>query len=304
MKVALLFIASLPLLTQAAPVIKLPDLPPTVLSEVGQLSFKHIDESSGLVQSKLWPEVLWTHNDSGDKARIYAIDLVGDIIKPKKAKKDFKGIKIPDTVNIDWEDITTDDNGNLIIAACGNNENARRDLALYLIREPNPYLIEESRSLQIYPFEWPDQKEFPALVRNFDCEAVFFAMGKIHLLTKHEKDGFTKLYRFDSLEPNKLNTPILIDTFDIRGKVTGADYSQTLSLLAILTYNGVWTFDVNGSSDDFFNGQIAWLPLDRSITNKVEGICIVDNDLYISNEQRSLYKLPLDQLITVRTPAE
>ena len=47
------------------------------------IDFDEIVESSGIIKSKKYPGVFWTHNDSGDSARIFAITEDGKIIKPK-----------------------------------------------------------------------------------------------------------------------------------------------------------------------------------------------------------------------------
>ncbi len=67
-----------------------------------------IVESSGIIRSKKYPGVFWTHNDSGDSARIFAISEDGKIIKPKWFKGEYKGIEVVNATHIDWEDIATD----------------------------------------------------------------------------------------------------------------------------------------------------------------------------------------------------
>ena len=67
-----------------------------------------IYEASGLVKSRMWPNIIWTHNNSGDEPRIFPIRKDGSIIKPTWME-DYIGIQIPDAVNVDWESITTDD---------------------------------------------------------------------------------------------------------------------------------------------------------------------------------------------------
>ena len=74
-----------------------------------------IVESSGIIRSKKYPGVFWTHNDSGDSARIFAISEDGKIIKPKWFKGEYKGIEVVNATHIDWEDIATDRAGNLIM---------------------------------------------------------------------------------------------------------------------------------------------------------------------------------------------
>ena len=83
-------------------------------------------------------------------------------------------MRIPDAVNIDWEDIAVDDAGNIIIGACGNNANTRRDLALYMIREPHPLATTMTRVWKRIDFHFPEQTDFPPEKANFDCEAVFW----------------------------------------------------------------------------------------------------------------------------------
>ena len=53
--------------------------------------------------------------------------------KPKWFKGKYKGIEIIDANNIDWVDIATDSEGNLVIGDFGNNWSFRHDLCLYVI---------------------------------------------------------------------------------------------------------------------------------------------------------------------------
>ncbi len=276
--------------------VSLPDKAPVTLVPYGNLSFSPIDESSGLVKSRLWHNVFWTHNDAGDEPRIFPVKRDGRIIKPEWAEE-YAGVKVPDAVNIDWEDIATDNDGNLIIGAFGNNSNTRRDLGVYLIKEPFPSQAIATRISLKIPFYYPDQESIPPKNKNFDAEAVFWAKGKIYIFTKHRGDDFTKLYRLDSMNPFKPNPLPSIGVFDIKGQVTGADASPDGNRLAVLTYNAVWLFEVSGPSDEYFNGKILWLPIEAK---QCEGICFDGNKLIISNEQRDLFELPIDNLIVVK----
>ncbi len=119
--------------------VSLPDKAPIVLSPVNRINFKPINESSGLVKSRTFQDVFWTHNDSEDKARIFAIRRDGSIIKSKNSLNNYGGIKITQAENVDWEEIAVDDAGNLIIADSGNNDNLRKDLTIYFVKEPDPF---------------------------------------------------------------------------------------------------------------------------------------------------------------------
>ena len=79
--------------------------------------------------------------------------------------------------------------------------------------------------------------------------------------------------------------------------VTAADVSEDGKTLVVLTYNNVWLFEVKNESDNYFRGKISWLPIQA---NQCEGICLVDKTILISNEQKELFELSLDELIVVK----
>ncbi len=278
--------------------IQLPDVAPVELKVCGNLKFEPIVESSGIVRSRLWPEVLWTHNDSGDRARIFPVKKDGSIISPSWSDQSYEGVILLDAVNVDWEDIAIDKYNNLIIGAFGNNGNARRDLAIYILAEPNPYERYNTRILFKIPFVYPDQKEFPAKKRNFDAEALFYAKDKLYILSKNRADDYTKLYRFDSTKTDAVNVLTLISSFKIRSQVTAADANSDGTKIAVLTYRAVWLFESQDGSDDYFNGKISWLPIKNG--KICEGICFYDDSLIISNEQRSLFEIKTENLYVVR----
>src|SRR6266566_1484018 len=62
----------------------------------GTLHSPRVKESSGIAASRAHPGVLWTHNDSGDDAYVYATDLAG---------ADRGVVRIRGARAVDWEDI-------------------------------------------------------------------------------------------------------------------------------------------------------------------------------------------------------
>ena len=298
MKTATLLILSFFLISLSAQVISvnLPEKEPVKLKPFAKFDYAEIDESSALVKSRVWKDVFWTLNDSGDEARIFPINRNGKVLRAVWQKEEA-GIKIPDAVNIDWEDISADNNGNLIIGAFGNNNSSRRDLAIYILKDPKPQFTSITRIFQKIPFYFPEQKSFPDSSLNFDCEAVFSANDKIYLLTKHRTNTNTCLYRFDSLNPLIENPVSKIGEFNIDGMVTAADVSEDGTKLTVLTYNNIWLFQVTKYSDDYFHGKISWLPISAK---QCEGICFDEDNLLISNEQTELFRISLSDLIPIR----
>jgi hypothetical protein len=277
--------------------IDLPEMEPVELQPFAVIDFPAVNEASGLVKSRLWKDVFWTHNDSGDEPRIFPVREDGRIIKPLWMRE-YGGIRIPDSVNVDWESITTDDKGNLYIGDIGNNSNTRRDLCFYIVEEPYPSETVVTRVSKRISFYYSDQKSIPPKRRNYDAEAMFWKRGKIYILTKHRSDTYTKLYRLDSMNPFKENPAVPIGRFNCRGQVSGADISPDGLKLALLTYNSVWLFEVsNNKTDDYFNGKVFWLPI-KAV--HAEAICLDGNRIIMANEEGELFRLNKNDLLMMR----
>jgi hypothetical protein len=277
--------------------VNLPALKPVALKPYAALEIPAHLEPSGLVKSRRWPDVYWTHNDSGDGPRIFPVHRDGRIY-PSARYGAAHGVHIPDAVNVDWEDITADDQGHLIIGDFGNSEqNDRRDLCLYYLFEPHPSVGQTSVARKVF-FAYPDQKEWPSPVRNFDAEALFYAHGHVYTLTKHRSDTGTTLYRLDSMEPHRINMLTKLESFDTQGQVTGADASADGKRLAVLTYTGVWVFDAK-EKEKWFDGAVRWLPTED---DEAEAITLDGEHLLISADEGDgdLYDVPVAQLTVVR----
>ena len=142
--------------------------PESAVRKVLDIEFPAINEQSGLAKSQTYDDVLWVHNDSGDVPRLFALDSQGKIIIPsflegrfhgeevEAGKEAYPGLTIELAANIDWEDIAIT-KGAIYIADMGNNGNARRDLGIYVINEPNPVAVSRTRPYQFIPVSYPDQ---------------------------------------------------------------------------------------------------------------------------------------------------
>jgi hypothetical protein len=128
-----------------------------------------LKEISGL--EKFNDSILIAINDSGNSPLIFFIDLKGEIIK-----KTF----VSNALNIDWEDLTIDDEGNLYIADVGNNDHLRKDLCIFKLNAHQAFNSDSIRAEKIY-FTYTDQLD---VSQSHDCEAVFWFEDSLHLLTK------------------------------------------------------------------------------------------------------------------------
>ena len=247
---------------------------------IGRVEHEALEEISGIVKSALG-DFYWVHNDSGDEARLFAIDADARVLRPpymRVPEADWPGHVIDSAWNFDWEDIALAD-GVLYIADVGNNGNARRDLGVYVVNEPDPLAIPRMRTLKFLPVRYPDQKNYPANLWHFDCEAVFVADDKLYFITKHRRPGEiggfeagAKLYRLDTSFTDRENVLTLVGTHEGVFLATGADLSPDGSRLAVSTYDALWIFDRPAHGDNWLSGTAWRLDLDRLVVKQLEAV--------------------------------
>lgn len=104
---------------------------PRVPHQVCTLQDKRIDESSGLAASRRYPDLIWTHNDSGDTARAFLIDHKGQT----RAVVNLIGAEA-----IDWEDMEVVGEGAaawVYTGDIGDNFERRPNVVVYRFHEPD-----------------------------------------------------------------------------------------------------------------------------------------------------------------------
>jgi hypothetical protein len=242
-------------------------------------SSDEIVESSGLVKSRQFDGVFWTHNDRGDRARIFAVSANGNLIQE---------IEIRGAQNVDWEDIATDNSGRLYIGDFGDNRKKHQQRVIYVVKEPNPFESDFAPVLRRILFDFPARKNRQPKKNAVDCEALFWANGQLYCLTKHSQEKITRLYRFDLSEDVHHQTLTEIAEFKIDGAVTSADASIDGNKLLVLCYESIFLFEKPASSDNYLVGPFKRIPIPEK---KSEGICFDGADIFFSNEQGEIYKI-------------
>jgi hypothetical protein len=237
-----------------------------------------VNESSGLskVEGK---ETFWTHNDGGGKPEIYEVDLKGNLV----SSCELRGIQ-----NVDWEDLSRDSTGNLLIGDFGNNGNDRRDLRMYRINLQDP-----ARS-GLIQFRYGNQTEFPPARRRdriFDCEAFFAHGDSLYLFSKNRgSDLRVRMYALPNQPGNYVLEPKT--STRIEQQVTAADVAPDGKTFALLTYGKVLFYAIENGRITF-DHPLYCLKLARRQT---EGLAFVNNtDLLISNEQGELFLVVKDR---------
>lgn len=250
-----------------------------------------VSEASGMVASRRHAGVFWTHNDSGDEGRFFAVRADGTLL----ATIAVKGAR-----NVDWEDIAIDDEGHLFLGDHGNNESSRQDLAVYRVPEPDPTKppasVEPDRVIR---FHYPEQTHWPDPDKGFDAEALFWAQGKLYLLTKTRKSPLTTLYRFDDLSGTRDLPLTRVGTYDTvgngkkkGGRVTAADATPDGRYLAVLTYHALHVFERPGEGDNYLARPVQRIELDPDVFEQCEAVTWDGPDLVVANEQRAIFRLP------------
>jgi endonuclease/exonuclease/phosphatase family metal-dependent hydrolase len=283
----------------------LPRKAPLELVPIAKLASASGKENSGIVRSRRWSDVFWAHNDSGDDPRIYPIRSDGTLYASERYPE-IPGVLLGGAINVDWEDITLTDDGHLVIADFGNNPNTRRDMVLYILDEPSPTAGRAAIKKKVF-IRYPDQREFPPpeRARDFDAEAIYAVGNRIHILSKNRGDPMTRLYRLDSQRADETNTLTLLERFDFRGQVTGADASSDGRRLVVVTYDALWLFERQEPDQPFFSGRISWLPFLQE-ESEVEAVCFEDDHtVRITDEGRGeMYAVPLAAMVVVRQPKD
>jgi hypothetical protein len=172
-------------------------------------------EISGIEQDLVFKNYIWSHNDSGDQARLF-LTRIPELTKKNDEFKDFYEIKVEHdilpTQNVDWEDIALSDQRFLYVGDIGNNFQWRKDLMVYRI-DLNQQLIalnqlEKTKVLKAdgISFEYPDQLEFPPLAweqRKFDAEAMMVKDERLYLINKAFMGGESNEISIYSFPPKK-----------------------------------------------------------------------------------------------------
>ena len=188
-----------------------------------------------------------------------------------------------------------------------NNGNARRDLGVYAVNEPDPRSVAAMRALKFIPIRYPDQRRFPAEQWHFDCEAVFAADGKLYFLTKHRRPGEhasweagVKLYRLDTQHVDRENVLTLVGRREDVVLATGADLSPDGTRLAVATYSALWIFDRPEAGDNWLAGDASRLDLKRGMAKQLEAITWDDGaTLRLINEQGDVMRARVSEFSPV-----
>src|SRR4051794_22460068 len=184
-------------------------------------------ELSGLVLSRSQPNVLWTHNDSGDRARVLAVAPDG---------RQLADLDVAGADAVDWEDIAATKDA-LYLGDIGDNTASRETIAVYRVREPRLPATGPLEA-QRFTLRYPDGAH--------DAEALLVdpADGSLVIVTKDAR-GVSRIYTATNPSPTDVTTLRLAGTLalGLGEAVTAGDVSADGRTIALRTYDRAfaWT---------------------------------------------------------------
>lgn len=262
-----------------APALALAEQRYTPPQSVARVRDARIREASGIVAGRRNPNCFYVHNDSGDAARVFAVDGSGDTLAV---------FELADVRAIDCEDIALAPGAtagvfDICLADIGDNSARRDELQIY--RFPEPELTPAGDS----PSSGPTARPAPALrvkpatfrlryedgPRNAEAFFVHPQTGDGYVLTKRA-DGTSAVYRLDApWDAAAVNTlkRVAVVRFPGRalaGVVTAADISPDGRRIAIRTYQAGWELELP-SPDTPFQAIFECEPTSIELANEGQG---------------------------------
>lgn len=195
-------------------------------------------EMSGIVASRRNHGTYWVHNDSGDSARIFAIDEQGHLRAT---------LAVAGAGAVDWEDVAIGPGPQawrpyLYLADIGDNLGARTEVQVYRLPEPaiDPDLPVETtvQGAVSIGLRYPDGPH--------DAEALIVdpRTGDLVIITKSATGGAQPAYRAAApIDPSGVTTLERYATVttgpSITGAITAADLDRSGDGLIVRTYGAV-----------------------------------------------------------------
>ena len=203
----------------------------------GHVETGDLTEASGLAVSRSQTNLLWTHNDSGNPAVLFALSGNGAL---------RSAYTLTGTSNRDWEDIAvgpgpSPNQDYVYIGDIGDNNRVRSSITIYRVPEPmvptspvsNPLPLSDAVALT---FTYPDQAH--------DAETLMVDPnnGDLYLLTKNRSGGKSRLYRAPFPQSPSSPTPLeFLFEIDFSGSlsqrlITGGDISSNGQSIIVRSY--------------------------------------------------------------------
>jgi hypothetical protein len=246
-----------------------------------------VPEASGLAISRHDPGLIWTHNDSGNAAALFAIDAAG---RPRGH------VRVPAQLR-DWEAMSAAPcdslrlrsgpaSSCLFLGDIGDNSRARSRVQVLVVPEPAPGDADTPRP-DVYAVSYPDGAH--------NAEAMFVTGGRLFIITR---DRVGTLY--GSVAPLGEDHAITLRRISQLGlsAVTDAETSPDATSVVVRTSHEVRIY----RTGDLIGGGVTprvKIPIDGVREPQGEGVAIGEGGmLYLASEGGILSRA--GRLVTLR----
>lgn len=220
---------------------------------MGALANDQINEASGLEASFINSGLLWTHNDSGDTARLFLIREDGT---------DAGEFYLKGVVSRDWEDITLGpgpeaDQSYIYVGETGDNRAVYEQKYIYRFKEPELGGSSLVSEYDVIEFRYPDGK------RDAECLMIDPLTKDLYIISKRERQ--VHVYRLPyPQKTDAVNTLIKLGTLPYRRIVAG-DISMDGTEIILKTYKEIlyWKRSAGESVFEAISRVASFVPYQR-----------------------------------------
>ena len=257
------------------------------LTVTGTSTSADLVEASGIAVSRTTPDVLWSHNDSRDGARLYAFSPDGT---------DLGVFDVPGGFALDWEDMAAgpgpDGSGAYLYAGdIGDNFLIRNGvIAIHRVEDLDPAFIDGS-----FPRSDPIPLVYPDGSHNAEALFVDPVDPAVYIITK-TKD-IAQVFRGPVDITGQQTELELVATVDLGDEVSGADISFDGSVIAFRGYRTVWMW--HRSTGQTISEALSAPPCEAPSPDERQGEAIGFDATYsyftISEDiQPAIYRIPFE----------
>jgi len=270
---------------------------------VGTLESDELDEASGLVQGRLDPAILWTHNDSGDGPRLFALDHTGE------TRAIFELAGAPEG---DWEDIAIgrDAEGSpvLFVGDIGANGQDRDALVVYVFSEPA--MPADGGTVELTEWTAVDLIFPEGEALNADTLMWDPVHGALYLAAQ-EDDELTGIYRtpapFEVAEQVSLEHIASLDLGAIgtESVATGGEISPLGDRIVLRTADEAWLWlrDQSAGIDAVWDDDVCPLPVAEEPRGEAIAFSI-DGDGYFTLSEETHQPIYFTPFVPPEKPCE
>ncbi len=238
------------------------------VDNAGTVTEKRLSEISGLVASRKQPGILWVHNDSGDRAIIYAINLQGRLVAEIQLIDDDGN----NVVALDCEDIAlapgTDNDDVLYLADIGDNPRSRETVRIYQLAEPqiidmpDDHVVRKTAVCDVIKVSYPDgpRDAETLLVDPISGDIVIVSKDFIH----------ARVYRIPSGPDDVITLEFL--TQMSWGFMTGGDISSDGSSILLRGYWNAQMWPRSSEGDWWTLLAVSGCPVALAVESQGEAI--------------------------------